>query len=209
MSDISYQEVITQIKDRLDIIDVVSKYVILKKSGGNYWGLCPFHNEKTPSFSVNPAKQIYKCFGCGEGGDVISFLMKINHQSFIEVVREQAELLGIELPSSFNQSGENQSSKTRMLEALKAASDFYTKNLLLDKTSKGYQYIQKRGFDDAVIQKYKLGLSPTGYDTLLNHLKNDFSIGIAFFLILSISVYGILFNPLNKTWHNTAAPAIE
>ena len=175
MSDISYQEVITQIKDRLDIIDVVSKYVILKKSGGNYWGLCPFHNEKTPSFSVNPAKQIYKCFGCGEGGDVISFLMKINHQSFIEVVREQAELLGIELPSSFNQSGENQSSKTRMLEALKAASDFYTKNLLLDKTSKGYQYIQKRGFDDAVIQKYKLGLSPTGYDTLLNHLKNDFS----------------------------------
>ena len=175
MSDISYQEVITQIKDRLDIIDVVSKYVILKKSGGNYWGLCPFHNEKTPSFSVNPAKQIYKCFGCGEGGDVISFLMKINHQSFIEVVREQAELLGIELPSSFNPSGENQSSKTRMLEALKAASDFYTKNLLLDKTSKGYQYIQKRGFDDAVIQKYKLGLSPTGYDTLLNHLKNDFS----------------------------------
>ena len=86
MNGITYQDVVSQIKDKLDIVDVVSKYVILKKSGANYWGCCPFHNEKTPSFSVNPAKQFYKCFGCGEGGDVLSFLMKINNQSFHEVV---------------------------------------------------------------------------------------------------------------------------
>ena len=178
MSDISYQDVIARIKDKLDIVDVVSKYVILRKSGGNYWGLCPFHGEKTPSFSVNPAKQIYKCFGCGEGGDVLSFLMKINHQSFSEVIKEQAEILGIPLPSSFDGSKESQGIKTQVLEAMKAASDFYTRNLLLDKTSNGYQYIKKRGFDDAVITRYKLGLAPNSYEALTNHLKKDFPLEI-------------------------------
>ena len=82
----TYTEAISLIKERLDIVDVVSEYVILKKSGRNYMGCCPFHKEKTPSFSVNPERQIYKCFGCGEGGDALSFLMKINNQSFNEVM---------------------------------------------------------------------------------------------------------------------------
>ena len=72
----SFEELVTQIKDRLDILDVVSQQVILKKNGSHYWGLCPFHKEKTPSFSVNPALGIYKCFGCGAGGDAITFIMK-------------------------------------------------------------------------------------------------------------------------------------
>ena len=76
------EELISQIKDRLDIVDVVSKQVVLKKSGSNYWGLCPFHGEKTPSFSVNPQLGIYKCFGCGEGGDALSFIMKTQNCSF-------------------------------------------------------------------------------------------------------------------------------
>ena len=97
MQDNDYASIIEQIKDKLDIVDVISESVILKKSGNNYWGLCPFHNEKTPSFSVNPQKQIYKCFGCGEGGDVFSFIMKIRGESFHEIIKEYAFKFGIEL----------------------------------------------------------------------------------------------------------------
>ena len=130
MSTLTYQDVVLQIKDRLDIVDVISKYVILKKQGGNYWGCCPFHNEKTPSFSVSPAKQIYKCFGCGEGGDVLSFLMKINNQSFHEVVKEQAEILGIELPASFDKGKDNKDIKEQIYSCMKDAAEFYKKTLL-------------------------------------------------------------------------------
>ena len=79
---ISYEEVISQIKDRLDIVDVVSSKVVLKKSGANYWGLCPFHNDKKPSFCVSPTKGIYKCFSCGAGGDALSFIIKTENRDF-------------------------------------------------------------------------------------------------------------------------------
>src|SRR5574344_1192125 len=101
MSNITFEDVVSQIKDKLDIIDVISQDVILKKSGANYWGCCPFHKEKTPSFSVNPQKGIFKCFGCGEGGDAISFLMKINGQSFNDVIKDLADQFGIELPTNY------------------------------------------------------------------------------------------------------------
>ena len=101
MSTINNSDIVQQIKDKLDILDVVSRTVILKKKGQNYWGLCPFHKEKTPSFSVNPSKGIYKCFSCGEGGDVLSFLMKTQNKSFMDVIRDEAQALGIELPANF------------------------------------------------------------------------------------------------------------
>ena len=155
MNGLTYQDVVAQIKDRLDIVDVVSKHVILKKSGGNYWGCCPFHNEKTPSFSVSPAKQIYKCFGCGEGGDVLSFLMKINNQSFAEVVKEQAEILGIELPNNFDKSKDNKDIKEQIYSCMKDAAEFYKKTLLENKTSEAYQYLANRGITDENIETYR------------------------------------------------------
>ena len=91
------EELVSQIKERLDIVDVVSEQVILKKNGGHYWGLCPFHKEKTPSFSVNPNLGIYKCFGCGEGGDALTFIMKTQNKEFIEVARELAEKFGLKV----------------------------------------------------------------------------------------------------------------
>ncbi len=175
MNEVSYQDVVTQIKDRLDIVDVVSKYVILKKSGGNYWGCCPFHNEKTPSFSVSPAKQIYKCFGCGEGGDVLSFLMKINNQSFHEVVKEQAELLGIELPITFDKAKNNKDIKDKIYSCMKDTAEFFKHNLLKDKNSVAYKYLENRGITDSHIETYKLGYAPNSYDELQKFLKDKYS----------------------------------
>lgn len=175
MSTVTYQDVVTQIKDRLDIVDVISKYVILKKSGGNYWGCCPFHNEKTPSFSVSPAKQIYKCFGCGEGGDVLSFLMKINNQSFHEVVVEQAEILGIELPSSFEKGNDNKDIKEQIYACMKSAAEFYKKTLLENKSSEAYKYISAREITDENIETYMLGFAPNSYDGLQKYLKGKYS----------------------------------
>ena len=175
MNGTTYQDVVLQIKDRLDIVDVISKYVILKKSGGNYWGCCPFHNEKTPSFSVSPAKQIYKCFGCGEGGDVLSFLMKINNQSFHEVVKEQAELLGIELPSWFDKSQDNKDIKALIYSCMSDTAEFFKNNLLKDKNSAAYMYLKSRGITDENIETYKLGFALNSYDELQKHLKEKYS----------------------------------
>ena len=175
MNTVTYQDVVTQIKDRLDIVDVVSKYVILKKQGGNYWGCCPFHNEKTPSFSVSPVKQIYKCFGCGEGGDVLSFLMKINNQSFHEVVKEQAEILGIELPSSFDKTKDNKDVKEQIYSCMKDSAEFFKKTLLSDKNSVAYKYISGRSITDENIETYMLGFAPNSYDALQQHLKGKYT----------------------------------
>lgn len=174
MSTLTYQDVVSQIKDRLDIVDVVSKYVILKKQGGNYWGCCPFHNEKTPSFSVSPAKQIYKCFGCGEGGDVFSFLMKINNQSFHEVVKEQAEILGIELPASFDKGKDTKDIKEQIYSCMKDCAEFYKKTLLSDKSSEAYKYLSGRSITDENIETYMLGFAPNSYDALQQYLKGKY-----------------------------------
>ncbi len=172
MTDLTYQQVTEEIKNRLDIVDVISKFVVLKKSGHNYMGLCPFHNEKTPSFTVTPSRQIFKCFGCGEGGDVLAFLMKINNQNFMEVVQEQAEILGIELPkaSSGKDSKEYKKEKERLLEAVKYSMEFYHNNLL--KNEKALEYLEKRGVNEIAIGSFFLGLAPNSNFELKNYLRD-------------------------------------
>ncbi len=170
-SDSNYSGVVEEIKNRLDITDVVSKYVVLKKTGHNYSGLCPFHNEKTPSFTVTPSRQIFKCFGCGEGGDVISFLMKISNQSFVDVIKEQAANLGIEIPEKYGSGAkQNKEENDRLKNAVQDALEFYHDNLL--NNSKALSYLEKRGVGEVAIGKFFLGLSLNSNFELKNHLRD-------------------------------------
>ena len=171
------EELVTQIKDRLDIVEVVSQEVILKKSGGHYWGCCPFHKEKTPSFSVNPNLGFFKCFGCGVGGDAITFIMKTQNKDFIEVVRELAERFGLEMPKNFKNS-ESKGLKEEMIKACTKAAEFYNLRLLNDKepdTSKVLDYLTGRGITKDIIEKYTLGLAPKSYETFYRKFKDEFS----------------------------------
>ena len=172
-------EVIAKIKDRLDILEVVSEKVILKKSGNHYWGLCPFHKEKTPSFSVNPSLGIFKCFGCGEGGDAISFIMKTEGKSFMEVISDLAEKFGFELPASRGGSTAGaRELKENMIKACAKAADYYTTYLLQDKSSetlKAMEYLAARGITKDIIQEYGIGLAASKYTGLYDILKTKFS----------------------------------
>ena len=169
MSEISYSRAVEQIKNSLDIVDVISKYVVLKKAGHNYSGLCPFQNEKTPSFVVTPSRQIFKCFGCGEGGDVLAFLMKINNQNFKEVIEEQAAALGIELPRASKDSLKYKEEKERLLGAMDEAMKFYHQNLL--KNERALEYLEKRGVTEVAIGKFFLGLAPNSNFELKEYLR--------------------------------------
>ena len=171
------EELVSQIKDRLDIVDVVQERVILKKNGSHYWGLCPFHKEKTPSFSVNPNLGIYKCFGCGEGGDALTFIMKTQNKSFIEVVRELAERFGLEMPNNFHKS-ESKELKEEMIKACTKAAEFYNLRLLKDKepeTTRVLEYLNGRGITKDIIEKYHLGLAPKAYAVFYKKFRNEFS----------------------------------
>ena len=171
----SFEEAVSLIKDRLDIVDTVSQYVVLKKSGANYWGICPFHDDKRPSMSVSPSKGIYKCFSCGAGGDALNFLVKIQNRSYKEVIFELAEKFGIELPKKMNPSAETKTLREGMLKACRKAALFYNSQLKTDKdASKAKAYLKKRDVGEEIIQEFTLGFAPNSYDSLYNELKKDF-----------------------------------
>ena len=171
----SFEELISLIKDRLDIVDVVSQFVALKKSGANYWGLCPFHNDKKPSMSVSPSKGIYKCFSCGAGGDALNFLVKIQNREYKDVIFELAEKYGFELPKKMGAGDKNKSIKKDMLSACQKAADFYHEYLFKTDAKAGIDLLKKRDITDEIINTYSLGFAPDKYDTLYKTLKNDFS----------------------------------
>jgi DNA primase (EC 2.7.7.-) len=157
------EEIIEEIRRSADIVDVVSDYVQLKKSGRNYFGLCPFHGEKTPSFSVSREKQIYHCFGCGAGGNVFSFLMEIEGIPFQEAVRRLASKAGIELPVFPGQQGARWKSSEPLREAHRWLDKFY--HHLLVHTREGQEaleYLHQRGFTDEVIEHFRIGYAPGG-----------------------------------------------
>ena len=171
----SFEEAVSLIKDRLDIVDVVSQYVHLKKSGANYWGICPFHNDSKPSMSVSPSKGIFKCFSCGTGGDALNFLVRIQNREYKDVIFELAEKFGIELPRKFSSSNESKNQKAEMLKACEKAAKFYNLQLkTAPDASKANSYLQGRGITDDIIKRFTLGWAPDKYDALYKELSKEF-----------------------------------
>lgn len=176
MGSVTFEDVVTQIKDKLDIVDVVSKDVILKKSGGNHWGLCPFHKEKSPSFSVNPAKGIFKCFGCGEGGDSLSYLMKTRNIEFKDLIKELANDFGLELPNTYSNTTNNKDVREQMIKACTKAAEYYQHALFATSDAqKALAYLNNRGIDEKIIKRYSLGFAKKDINHLYKSLKTTFS----------------------------------
>jgi len=163
------QETINRINDTADIVDVVSKYVDLKKRGRNFFGLCPFHNEKTPSFSVAPDKGIYHCFGCGNGGNAVNFIMEYEKISFVDAIQELGGQFGIEVEFS----GDNKSNEFfhELYEIHNLAADLYHKTLFSDKGEKAKKYLLDRGIDEKLIKLFKIGFAPKNSTFLLESIK--------------------------------------
>jgi len=172
-------EDVVLVRERARIDEVVREHVSLKSAGGaSLKGLCPFHDEKSPSFHVTPSKGFWYCFGCGEGGDVIGFLQKIEHLSFSEVVEKLAGKYNIQLryDESSNRTGINTGQRTRLVEANKLASEFFAQNLNSPEAETGRKFLTERGFDKAAAHKFGVGYALKGWDSLTNHLKQkDFT----------------------------------
>ena len=167
-------EDVVLVRERARIDEVVREHVSLKSAGGaSLKGLCPFHDEKSPSFHVTPSKGFWYCFGCGEGGDVIGFLQKIEHLSFSEVVEKLAGKYNIQLryDESSNRTGINTGQRTRLVEANKLASEFFAQNLNSPEADTGRKFLTERGFDKAAAHKFGVGYALKGWDSLTNHLK--------------------------------------
>ncbi len=162
-------ELIQQIKDQNDIVDVISESVRLKKAGRNYIGLCPFHNEKSPSFSVSTQKQIYKCFGCGEAGNVITFIMKNKNFNFIEALEYLANRVNIEFIQT-DEDKQNKNEKDLLYKLNVDAAKFFFQNLKANK--KANEYFLGRGITQNTINKFGLGYSLDSWRSLLNYLKS-------------------------------------
>ena len=173
-------EFINDLKENVDIVDLISDYLDLKKSGNRYKGLCPFHSEKTPSFFVNPDNNFYHCFGCGAGGDTISFVMEIENLTFVEAVKMLAERSGMELPDLSDQQRQQYKEREQLFNLNKLAARFY--NYILTETEIGnqaFEYLKQRGFTEADIEEFKLGFAADEWRFLLNFLqKKGFSIDL-------------------------------
>lgn len=168
------QEIIDEVLSRVDIVDVIGRYVPLKRQGQNYTGLCPFHNEKTPSFSVSPGKQIFHCFGCGMGGNVFKFLMEIEHLTFPEAVRQLASEVGVKVPEREQSETEKRFSekRNRLLKWNEFAAYYYQAVLHAEIRGDVYNaYLDKRGIEAQVRQKFSLGGCLEGWDGLYKYLK--------------------------------------
>ena len=165
-------DLLEEIRNRCDIVDIISKYVHLKPAGKGFKGLCPFHEEKTPSFMVSPEKQLFHCFGCGEGGNVFNFLMKYEKISFFEAVKMLAKKSGVSLPVDEEKENFLNRQKERLYKLNNLTANYYRECLF--KTNQGKKiinYLKKRGINDSSVEKYKLGYALPGWDALTNFLK--------------------------------------
>ena len=166
---------IEEIKSRIDIVELASEYLTLKKAGRNYTGLCPFHQEKTPSFTVNREKQMFYCFGCGEGGNAITLLMKIANMTFPEAIKSLAEKTGVILPlRSVNKDGSQKDSLREEITGLnlKAAQQF-SRNLNSSAGKVVHEYLQSRGISEEAIKQFRLGFAPDTWRSLADYIEGS------------------------------------
>jgi DNA primase len=164
---------IAEVRDRVRVDEVIGEYVALRRAGaGSLKGLCPFHEEKTPSFNVRASHGTFHCFGCGEGGDAIAFLMKMDHISFVEAVERLAERVGYRLTYEGGGSSvqRDRGTRSRLLEANKKAAEFYAAQLKTPEAASAVQFLTTRGFDVAAAQHFGCGYAPAGWDLLTKHL---------------------------------------
>ena len=168
-------DIIEEVRGRSDIVDVISGYVRLTRKGSSYFGLCPFHNEKSPSFSVSGSKQMFYCFGCGEGGNVFSFIMKYENYTFLEAVQMLADRAGVQLPevSMSPEERRQQDLKAQLYDINKDAAMFYYRMLKSPNGQRAYDYFRnKRQLSDETITHFGLGASVTYKDELYRYMKS-------------------------------------
>ena len=166
-------EIIDEVRQTNDIVDIISQYVHIKRSGRNFFGLCPFHNEKSPSFSVSPDKQIFHCFGCGVGGNVFTFLTKIEGISFVEAVQTLAERSNIQLPTlENNQDSKREELKAKVYKVNEFTAQFYHENLYKPESKIAQEYIKKRKLTNETLKSFRLGFSGK-FDELYKALRKE------------------------------------
>ena len=168
------EDFVEEVRQRNDVVDIISSYVNLKRGGSNYVGLCPFHNEKTASFSVSPGKQMYYCFGCGAGGNVFTFLMEYENLTFVEALEQLAEKAGMELPQKGDSLADRKRRDTRdaILEVNKLAANYFFAKLKSDRGKIGYDYLTERGLTPETIVKFGLGFSDKNSGELYRYMKS-------------------------------------
>ncbi len=167
------EEIVEEVRTKNDIVDVVSERVRLQKKGGRYWGLCPFHNEKSPSFSVNGDLQVYHCFGCGAGGNVYTFVMNYENYSFPEAVKMLAERAGVPLPEpeESEEGRRREGRRARLLAVNREAARFFYYQLRTPRGETGYRYLKKRELSDETMQKFGLGYAGKNGEELIGYLR--------------------------------------
>lgn len=170
MAQDSFAQWLSELKDKNDIVSVISSYVPLTRKGRHHWGCCPFHNEKTPSFSVNEELQIYKCFGCGAAGDVIKFVQEKEHTDFNGAVRILADRAGMEIPKFGKADSQADKKRNELLTIMNSAQEYFVNNLKTSAAKAANDYIAKRGLSKKVIESFGLGYAPQGWDNLKKYL---------------------------------------
>ena len=167
-------DIIEEVRMKNDIVDVISQYVKLTRKGSSYFGLCPFHNEKTPSFSVTPAKQMYYCFGCGNGGNVFTFVMEYENFTFGEALKYLADRAGVTLPQIeySKEAKEKAERKAKLLEINKQAAQYFYYQLRRQGGAVAWEYLTGRGLSEETIKKFGLGYSDKYSDDLYRYLKS-------------------------------------
>ncbi|MCR4605268.1 MAG: DNA primase [Eubacterium sp.] len=203
-------DIIDEVRSANDIVDLIGSYVTLKKAGSNYVGLCPFHNEKTPSFSVSGRKQMYYCFGCGKGGNIYTFLQEYENITFVESVQMLAERAGINLPENTSAPADAKKKQLKELvfEINKKACGFYHKFLLDERGKLGLDYFKSRGLTDETIRKFGLGYAPQSGGNLYRYMK---SLGYNDDILKQTGLFG--YNdrgePYDKFWNRVMFPIVD